>query len=630
MDPLHRPRETKLHWSQQRFAAATPSQSPINIPQLFADALAHHQNGRLADAQALYRQIIQADPGHFDALNLLGMIAIQNGQQDDAVQLIGQAIALYNQEPSFYNNLGAALRDLGDRDPALMAVATAICLKPDHIEAYFNLGLTLKHSAHIKAALSAFNQALAIDPNFSPARLDQGMILRDLGRYDEAFASLAAAIQVMAHHVEQLFFLGNGLLDERQLLSAVTAFMAAVCIKPDYAQAYCNMGVALEGAGNPGAACTKLSRALAIRPIYPEAQLNLGLTFETLERLDDANDCYSKVLDIRPDDPHANFNQSLLRLLSGDLLGGWPQYEWRSFGAVDGYRLREFAQPQWRGEDIAGRTILVHTEQGFGDAIQFARYAKRVSALGARVVLEVQRPLLRLFSKLEGVDQLLVRGDVLPDFDYHCPLLSLPLAFGTVIGNIPAQIPYLFAEPPRVDAWRNRFAPKDFCIGINWQGNPQFKKDKDRSIPLKHYLRLARIPGVRLFSLQANYGLDQIDQSVEARSIEIFGPQFADGTVDFVDTAALMMNLDLFITSDTAVCHLAGALGVPVWVALTKHPDWRWLMEGEQCPWYPTMRLFRQKSRGDWDDVFARIEFEVANLARHKGRQSSLNASDDL
>ena len=321
-------------------------------------------------------------------------------------------------------------------------------------------------------------------------------------------------------------------------------------------------------------------------------------------RFEEAHGLLKEAVALKPDYAVARMALGQASLLLGRFEEGWPDYEWRWL--TPEYAPRPFAQPRWQGEPVAGRTVLLYAEQGHGDTLQFVRYAALLKARGAAVVVECQPALLELLRRTPGIDRLVPLGGPLPFFDYHAPLLSLPGAFRTTLATVPADVPYLFADPARVAAWRERLAAEPgFKVGLIWQGNPKFTGDRKRSIPLRHYAALAQLPGVRLYSLQRGDGAAQLDALAGAFVVTDLGR--AEDEHSFAETAAMMCALDLVITSDTGPAHLAGGLGVSVWVALTLAPDWRWLAGREDCPWYPTMRLFRQRRPGDWDDVFARL-----------------------
>jgi hypothetical protein len=343
-------------------------------------------------------------------------------------------------------------------------------------------------------------------------------------------------------------------------------------------------------------------RALDLKPDLVEAHSNLGVAFNDQGICSEAAACYRRALELNPDLAEVHLYQSLLSLLTGDFQRGWAEYQWR--WKTKASPPREFAQPLWEGQPLRNGTILLHAEQGLGDTIQFVRYAALVKRRAAAVIVECPRPLLSVLKSCAGVDRLVARGDGLPPFDVRVPLLSLPGVFGTTLENVPATTPYLFADPGLVSRWREELDRQaGFKIGIAWRGSPAHTNDRVRSFPLACFQPLARLPGVHLLSLQKGAGAEELQDQRNQFPVTEAGSRLED----FADTAALMMNLDLVIACDTAVAHLAGALGVAVWVALPLVPDWRWLLDRDDSPWYPTMRLFRQKKLGDWAGVFQRI-----------------------
>ena len=544
---------------------------------MFDEALALHQAGRLAEAESLYSRILAVEPRHADVLHLLGVIAHQSSRNLAAAELIGAAIAIEGRSPAYHANLGIVLQALGRLDEAVAAYGAALGLKPDYAEAHYNLGNAWKDLGRLEAAVDAYEAAARFSPDYAPARYNLGFVLTGLGRLNEA----------------------------------VAAYRAAVRVKPDYAEAHSNLGAVLKSLGRPEEACIALRMALALKPDYAEAASNLGAALKDLGRFEEAIAACDVAVALRPDYAEAHYNGSFPHFLLGDLAAGWPKFEWRWLGGNHRMKPRRFASPQWRGEDIEGRTILLHAEQGLGDTIQFCRYAPLVAARGAQVILEAPHRLLRLLSGLQDVDRLAAAGDPLPDFDFHCPLMSLPGVFETALDTIPAPIPYLAAEDKAVERWRGRIGPEGFKIGIVWQGNPALHVDQGRSAPLAGFAPLAAIPGVRLIGLQKGPGVEQLNDLPPGMRVETLGPDFDDGPDAFVDSAAVMMNLDLVVTVCTSAAHPAGALGRPTWLALKAVPHWVWMMDREDTPWYPTMRLFRQTERGDWAGVFRRMETEL-------------------
>jgi lipoprotein NlpI len=439
-------------------------------------------------------------------------------------------------------------------------------------------------------------------PDSAAAHNNLGNVLSDQGKLDEALAHFRRALELKPDYAEAQSNLGNVLNEQGKPDEALACYHRALELKPDYADAYIGTGNVLKKRGKPDESLACYRRALELRPDYADAHVSLGVALYELGKLDEARACYRRALELKPDHAVAHGNHSLLSLLTGDFQRGWPEYQWR--WKTKQCPPRDFSQPLWDGRPLEGKTILLHAEQGYGDAIQFVRYAALVKERGGSVIVECPRPLLALLTTCAGIDQWVAQGEKLPAFDVHAPLLSLPGIFQTSLGNLPNATPYLFAAPDRVQRWRQELGrlagPK---IGIAWRGSPKHLNDRCRSIPLSCFEPLARLPGIRLVSLQTEAGVEELQGARDRFPVTDVGRRLED----FMETAAVMMNLDLVIACDTAVVHLAGALGIPVWVALPLVPDWRWLVDRNDSPWYPTMRLFRQDSRGDWPGVFRRI-----------------------
>ena len=366
-------------------------------------------------------------------------------------------------------------------------------------------------------------------------------------------------------------------------------------------------------------AISSYDRAIEIKPDYAEAYYNRGNAFQELKCVEEAISNYDRAIEIKPDYAEAHWNKSYQLLLKGDLITGWEFHEWR--WKVDSHlsQNRNFSQPLWLGaDDIAGKTILLHAEQGLGDTIQFCRYAKLVKERGASLLLEVPKALLGLLSGLEGVDQFVEKGKALPSFDYHCPLMSLPLAFNTTLASIPNNIPYIHSNINNQNKWQEQIGGAGFKVAICWQGSTKGKVDVGRSFPVSLFEGLAQIDSVRLISLQKNEGVEQLKNLPVGMIVETLPDDFDSGESAFLDSAAVMKCMDLVITSDTALTHLAGALGVKTWLPLKYVPDWRWMLERSDCPWYPNHRLFRQKTSDDWISVFMEMETELKYLVSTK------------
>jgi len=383
---------------------------------------------------------------------------------------------------------------------------------------------------------------------------------------------------------------------------------------PGHADALHMLGVIAAQKGLNGAAVDLIRQAIALIPTSPGAHYNLAKALTGNNQLTEAIAAYRQTIALKPGYAEAHHNLSLLLLLLGDMAQGWKEYEWRSLCNNMAVPRRNIVQRQWDGSPLANRTILLHPEQGFGDTIQFIRYAPLVAQRGGRVLVGCAPELRRLLQNMPGVGRCLDSGLMLPPFDVHCPLLSLPLAFGTTLETIPHGVPYLQADAAGVEHWRNKLAldPAGFKVGLVWAGRPTHKNERNRSLPLAALAPLAQVPGVRFYSLQKGEAAQQARTPPQ-------GLALIDHTADlhdFADTAALIANLDLVIAVDTAVVHLAGALGKPVWTLLPFLPDWRWLLNRTDTPWYPSMRLFRQGAPGDWSGVIQQVTQALANLPR--------------
>jgi Flp pilus assembly protein TadD len=476
---------------------------------------------------------------------------------------------------------------------------------PDHPEALHGIGVLALQAGQPAAALAWLDQAIAASPATARFHLHRAHALLGLGQAEAAIEACRTALRFRRNDAETLQTLGHALSDAGRVDEALTAYRDAAKRKPDLPDIQNNLGTALRALNRLDEAESRLREALRRSPRDPGVLVNLSGVLKEQGRFAPAESCLRDALRLRPDDPAATYNLGLLLLLTGRFAEAWPAFEARfAAGAV---AARTFRQPAWRGEPLAGRRLLVFAEQGLGDMIQFARF---LPALGGSVVFEVPGRMIRLLSSLPGAPPMVAAGDTPPPCDLVCPMMSLPLRLGAPPESWSAAVPYLAAEPERVARWRTRLGESGFKVGVSWQGNPSRIEDKGRSAPLSLFAPLADIPGVRLISLQRGVGSEQIGA---LPAVEDLGPGLDDGPDAFLDTAAVMANLDLVISTDTAVPHLAGALGRPVWLALRHVPDWRWMTVGDTGPWYPSMRLFRQPRRDDWAPVFAAM---AAALAR--------------
>lgn len=568
-----------------------------------ADAL--RALGRFEEALAGYEQTLALKPDHGAALHNRGVALQALGRAGDALAAYDEALRLNPGAAESHNNRGHALQKLGRLDDALADYDRALEIAPDYPEALINRGTTLRELGRVDEALACYDRALALRPD-ADGFLLKGVALQLARRDAEALAAYDAALALAPNFANALNNKGIALHELRRCAEALACYDRALAIRPS-AEIHINRGNTLQRLNRLDEALAAYDRALQIKPGSAEAFDCRGNAMLKLGRFDAALACFDKALALRPDDPDAAFNRGFLMLLKGDLAQGWRGYQRRWDKKTAPELTCRLPFPVWRGEPIGGKTIIVYEEQGFGDVIQFFRYLGLLVEKGAKVTFVVRASLLALLRPGAEAVRMLTAAPEDEAFDFQCALLSLPLAFGATLDAIPARIPYLRADGARVRTWRDRLGTQGFRVGIAWQGS-RTDADLGRSPPLAAFLGLAAIPGVRLISLQKNDGVEQLAALPEGMAVETLGADFDAGDDAFLDTAAAMENLDLVISSDTSVAHLAGALGRPVWLALKHAPDWRWMLERSDSPWYPTMRLFRQRRRDDWRAVFTEIE----------------------
>jgi len=540
---------------------------------------------------------------------------------DEALPSFERALALRPGDAGALTNRGVTLHALSRFQDALASYDAAIALWPNGDAVFANRGITLHALKRFDEALASFDHALALRPDNVEALGSRGVTLHMLRRFDEALASYDRALALRPDNAEVHSNRSVTLFELKRFAEALASCDRALALQPDYPEALSSRGNALSVLKRFDEASANYDRALALRPDYAEAHTGLGVTLHALKRFDDELRCYERALAVRPDFVEAHYNGALCRLLIGDFDRGWGEHEWRWEIEQFKHAKRNFAQPQWTGsQEISGKTILLHAEQGFGDTIQFCRYAPRVAALGARVILVVQEALRDLLRSLDGVVQVVSMSDAVPPFDMHCFFLSLPLAFGTRLATIPGETPYLRVSAQAVANWNARLPPRTRPrIGLAWSGRPEHNNDQNRSIDLASFLSPLQGIDATFVSLQREVRAADAVVLQERSDLVHFGKELKD----FSDTAALVANLDLVIAVDTSVAHLAGALAKPVWILLPFVPDWRWLLDRDDSPWYPTARLFRQDDSRQWGGAFGRLRAALAAFCTGSDRRLS-------
>jgi tetratricopeptide (TPR) repeat protein len=611
--------------------------------------------GRREEALANAGQAVRLamrDPGaHAD----LGIALEAVGREREALECFDRAITLDPNLAAAHHNRALLWARLGEHERALQSFDRALALQPHHAALNANRANALKELGRLSEAEQGYSLALAIEPQDSvilhsralvryllrryaealrdyeaigaegkenaPVLVGRGATLVALCRYGEALAPLERAIQLLPADAEAHIQRGVALLNLERNAEALESFDRALALRADAPEVLNNRGIALTGTGRLSEALENFIRSAILSGASAEHHTNIGIVLKILGRHREAAASFGRALAQKPDDPSAKFALAFMHLSLGEFALGWPLYEARFDVPALGNPARHVNAPRWNGtEALAGKTLLIHAEQGLGDVIQFCRYLPLLAAQGASVVFEVMPSLKALLRTLPPAIRLVGRGEPLPSVDYYCPLLSLPLAFKTRVDTVPAQMPYLTAEPQRTASWMQRLrALPGLRVGVAWQGNPAVEKliwARGRSIPLAALEPLTQLPGVSLVSLQKGPGVEQLRNVPFANRIMDLSAELDRGPDAFLDTAAVMAGLDLVISSDTSVAHLAGALGRPVWTVLAASPEWRWGLERSDSPWYPSMRLFRQTTVGDWTAGVAAIAAALQDLIR--------------
>ena len=578
---------------------------------LYNQALSLTALGRLDEAIDRYTDALGLKPDFVEAYYNLGNVLKKKGHIEKAVENYAASIQLKPDFPEVYNNLGLCLKALKRCEQAVENYERAIALKPDFAEAYNNLGLTLQEQGLWEQAVERFESAIAIKPDHFGAHYNLGFALNAMGQLDRAEGHYRRSIQLKPGFADAHNNLGAILKARGRNEEAIFHFRTALECSCDKAGIYNNLGNALEKSGRIDEALEMIQRALAEKPDFAEAYNNLGVALHAQGKYTAAMINYETAIALRPDFAEAHFNRATVDLLHGNFSRGWRGYEWRfkKMHWQDIYPVRHNL-PVWDGSPFAGKCLFVYDEQGFGDTIQFVRYLPQVKALGGTVILGTRKPLLTCLQGIEGVDEVVDRsapGDPTAGCDFVVPLLSLPGIMGTGQNNIPAKIPYVHADMAKASYWKRKVKGRGFKIGLVWAGNPGHERDHARSIVFDDLANLADIPGIQVFGLQKGNAAGQAAGQSADNILVNLGPELED----FSDTAAVMANMDLIISVDTAAAHLAGALGIPVWTLIYFSPDWRWMLDRDDSPWYPSMRLFRQPKCDDWQAVIRRVAHEL-------------------
>jgi Flp pilus assembly protein TadD len=483
-----------------------------------------------------------------------------------------------------------------------------------------DLGLARQYqrAGQFQQAEQICRQILLTEPSHSEAHNELGIVFAKTGRSEDAIAEFREALRLAPKAVGAWNNLGKALAEQGRGEDAAACYHEALRLAPTGPRAWLNLGILRAEQGREGEATACFQEVVRLKPDYAEGHYNLGKVLLDLGQPDQALAQFEEAIRLRIDYSEAHLGRAMVWLLQGDYEKGWPEYEWRlkcgGFRGVRSQGANATPLARWDDSSLSRRTILLAAEQGLGDAIQFIRYAAMVKERGGTVIVEAQSKVLPVLAACPGVDRLVETDTTLPEFDFYAPLLNLPAIFGTTVATIPARTPYLFADSDRVERWRQELKPIEGSrIGIVWQGDPRNKGDRKRSVRLEQFSPLARIEGVRLVSLQVGPGTEQVAALADRFPLIDLGGRFDSHSL--MDAAAALKSLDLIITVDTAIAHLAGAMGVLVWVLLPYASDFRWMLSRDDSPWYPSMRLWRQSEPGDWSGVFDRLAQAIANAA---------------
>ena len=571
--------------------------------EMLDEALGLFNEGRMGRVRRVLGRVLDQDPDNADALHLLGIVDIQRGALLSGTELIAKAIEIDGGNSAYHNNLAGAYADMSRIGEAEEHFQKAIELNPDYADAYYNIGNLYRLQGRFEEALENYRLAIEHAPGNARAANNVATVLVELGRLDEAEKAYRDALKLFPEDASMHNNLGTLYKVQNRLIDAQKAYRKVLELHPESPDGLRNLAATVKDLGQVEEGEALCLKALELYPGDALALDTLANIYMAQGRIDDALENYDAALDIVSDFAPIRGNRAMALLLKGDYEKGWEEYEWRWQSATYSATKRDFPEPRWDG-----KTLLLHAEQGFGDTLQFVRYASLAAERGGKVMVGCQPEMVRLLETLNGVDRV-VTGEDIPDFDCHAPLVSLPHLFSTTLDSIPADVPYLRADETLSEAWKERLGDSPgLKVGLVWRGSRQNNRDAVRSCPLERFSPMLESGGVHFFSLQRDIPDD--DPPLPA-SLTDLGSELND----FADSAACVANLDLVIAVDTAIVHLAGALGRPVWVLLPSSPDWRWLLDRDDSPWYPTARLFRQTERGDWQSVMTRIADDLGRLS---------------
>jgi tetratricopeptide (TPR) repeat protein len=579
---------------------------------------------QLSEAIKCFEAAVRLDPLAEKFHFMLASTLAKQGNLEDAICAYNQVLQLHPHDADAYFNLGGIFRQQGDLEASASSFRRILEINPNDAQASFNLGNVLEGQGEYQRAVLAYEDAIALNPKYARAYAGLGSASMQMRQLDQAIAAYRTALGLNSDLADTWCNLGDALAQKGEYTEAINSLQTALKIKPEFAGAYCNLANTTFLMGNLDVAWNYCLQALALEPEFPEAHNNLGLILSAQNRVEEAIASYEKALAVKPNHINALWNRALALLKLGNFAQGWVEYEWR--WQSDFMSPPDFAQPIWDGSSLIGKTILLVAEQGLGDMMQFIRYVPLVAQSGGRIIVQCPASLIRLFATCSLISQLVEFESELPEFDVYAHFMSLPRILGTTLETIPTTIPYL--KPPESYPQLPPVARStQLKVGIAWASGYKdetrilLKDYKKRSCPLAYFVELLQIPGVSLYSLQVGKDVadlyDYLSDTSGSLIVDLGGGTHPGGNRihDFADTAAIALQLDLVISVDTSIVHLAGALACPTWVLLPFNADWRWLLGRNDSPWYPSMRLFRQPQSGDWASVFREVAIALAAIS---------------
>jgi len=578
--------------------------SGISVQQQLHMAARFFQDNQFTEAAHILQGILKKSPKQVDALHLSGLICLKSENFADAILHFRHITSVDAGNIHVWNLLGTAQNRIGDYHSAITSFNKVLALNPRHIDGHYNMANAFKALAQFDQAIQHYRQAIQYEPQFNDARFNLGLVLKSAGHYEDAIQCYQKCLEFEPGNPEILTSLGNAEFADKRIEAAISSHEKALEINPEYAEAWNNLGSVLMHIRRYENAEDALQQALNLSPSDTRFMDNLGICQHKSGQLDSAIQTFNHALELDPDNAKIHFDLGLSLLHAGRLKDGWPEWEWRWKVGGMGLSKTEFSAPRWHGQSDPGKTLLVHTEQGFGDTFQFIRLTDQLKNMGFSIIVRCHKTIKTLIKTAPGVTDVITDQDQNPVTDYHIPLMSLPALLNITEDDIPTNVPYLSVPKKTGERWHSKLAgDKKLKVGLVWSGNPDQENDHNRSMPTRHLSPLLALDDFSFYSLQVGERGQNLPKEISDKMTNL-----TDDLSSFSETAGALSALDLFISVDTGPLHLAGALGIDAWGMLARVPDWRYLMDGDQIDWYPSLKFFRQPDHGDWENVICQVK----------------------